>query len=43
MIVTEPVPEVPDHGGKRARTVKKPGCNHYVPAGTKCKICGGAQ
>lgn len=31
------VPEVPDHSGKRSRARAK--CTHYVPAGTKCKIC----
>jgi hypothetical protein len=38
MIVTEPVPEVPDHAGKpRGRAGKR--CEHRLPAGAWCKTC----
>jgi hypothetical protein len=42
-VIPYEAPEVPDHGAKRGRS--QGGCGHYVPAGTKCKICkpGGAK
>ena len=31
-------PDVPDHSGKKTRAATV--CTHFVPRGTKCKICG---
>jgi nucleotide-binding universal stress UspA family protein len=30
--------ELPDRSSRRGRPGR--GCDHYVPAGTKCKLCG---